>query len=69
MWHLLYVNDHVFGKKYSTLLPRGVAEGGGVVRPPRAALSKEQQMCGKMNILKEKFDWLHSTNFKLLNHI
>jgi len=69
MWHLLHVNDHVFGNKYSTLLSRGVAEGGGVVRPPRAVQSKGQQMDGKMNILNEKFDWLHSTNFKLLNHI
>jgi hypothetical protein len=40
-----------------------------VVLRPRAAESKEQQLGSKMNILNEKFDFMRSTNFKLLQRI
>jgi hypothetical protein len=39
--------------------------GGGVVQLPQAAVSKEQQIGHKTNILNAKFDFLHSQDFIL----
>ena len=44
----------------------GGGEGGGVVRPPRAADSKGQKRGGKMNMQNDR---LLSTSIKLLNQI